>query len=71
MKKTPMMKIVVVVVIMALMIVITTGSWSFGGLTLWRRVTHICVSKQTLIGSDNGLSPDRRQAIIWTNAGYC
>ena len=22
-----------------------------------------------IIGSDNGLSPDRRQAIIWTNAG--
>ena len=21
------------------------------------------------IGSDNGLAPDRRQAIIWTNAG--
>ena len=21
------------------------------------------------IGSDNGLSPNRRQAIIWTNAG--
>ena len=21
----------------------------------------------TIIGSDNGLSPDRRQAIIWTN----
>ena len=35
----------------------------------WRRVTHICVSKLTIIGSDNGLSPDRRQAIIWTNAG--
>ena len=33
------------------------------------RVTHICVSKQTSIGSDNGLSPGRRQAIIWTNAG--
>ena len=32
-------------------------------------MTHICVSKQTIIGSDNGLSPDRRQAIIWTNAG--
>ena len=32
-------------------------------------VTHICVSKQTIIGSDNGLSPGRRQAIIWTNAG--
>ena len=32
-------------------------------------VTHICVSKLTIIGSDNGLSPGRRQAIIWTNAG--
>ena len=38
-------------------------------LTHWRRVTHICVSKLTIIGSDNGLSPNRRQAIIWTNAG--
>ena len=26
-------------------------------------------SKLTIIGSDNGLSPGRRQAIIWTNAG--
>ena len=32
-------------------------------------MTHICVSKLTIIDSDNGLSPDRRQAIIWTNAG--
>ena len=38
-------------------------------LTHWGRVTHICVSKLTIIGSDNGLSPDRRQAIFWTNAG--
>ena len=38
-------------------------------LTLWGRVTHICVSKLTIIGSDNGLSLGRRQAIIWTNAG--
>ena len=38
-------------------------------LTHWGRVTHICVSKQSLIGSDNGLSPDRRQAIICTNVG--
>ena len=30
---------------------------------------HICVGKLTTIGSDNGLSPGRRQAIIWTNAG--
>ena len=31
--------------------------------------THICISKLTIIGSDNGLAPGRRQAIIWTNAG--
>ena len=30
---------------------------------------HKCVNKLTIIGSDNGLSPDWRQAIIWTNAG--
>ena len=33
------------------------------------RVTHICIGKLTIIGSDNGLLPGRRQAIIWTNAG--
>ena len=38
-------------------------------LTHWGRVAHICVSNLTIIGSDNGLSPGRRQAIIWTNAG--
>ena len=38
-------------------------------LTHWGRVMHICASKVTIIGSDNGLSPGRRQAIIWTNAG--
>ena len=37
-------------------------------LTHWGRVTHICVSPLTIIGSDNGLSPGRRQAIFWTNA---
>ena len=31
-------------------------------------MTHICVGKLSIIGSDNGLSPRRRQAIIWTNA---
>ena len=40
-----------------------------GTLSHWGRVTHICVSKLTIIGSDNGLSPGQRQAIIWTNAG--
>ena len=38
-------------------------------LTHWGQVTHICVSKLSITGSDNGLSPDRRQAITWTNAG--
>ena len=38
-------------------------------LTHWGRVTHICIGKQTIIGSNNGLSPERRQAITWTNAG--
>ena len=38
-------------------------------LTHWGRVTHICASNLTIIGSDNGLSPGRRQAIIWTNVG--
>ena len=53
------------------------GSWRW----LWLRpldtrwyltqrglVTHICVGNLTIIGPDNGLSPGRRQAIIWTNA---
>ena len=31
----------------------------------WARV--ICVNKLTTIGLNNGLSPGRRQAIIWTN----
>ena len=53
----------------------TNGSkWFLGRavistLTHWGRVTHICVGNLTIIGPDNGLSPDRRQAIIWTNAG--
>ena len=38
-------------------------------LTHWGRATHICVGKLTIIGSDNGLSPGRRQSIIWTIAG--
>ena len=44
-------------------------TWSEQFLTHWGRVTHICVTKLTIIGSDNGLPPGRRQAIIWTNAG--
>ena len=37
-------------------------------LTHWGWVMHICVRKLSSIGSDNGLSPGQRQAIIWTNA---
>ena len=43
-----------------------TQCWS---LAHWGRVTFICISKLTIIGSDNGLSPGQRQAIIWTNDG--
>ena len=39
-------------------------------LTHWGRVTHIYISELTIIGSDNGLSPGRHQAIIkWAGAG--
>ena len=38
-------------------------------LTHWGRVAHICLNKLAMNGSDHGLLPDRRQAIIWTNAG--
>ena len=40
---------------------------SFGVILLTHRgrVMHIPVGKLTTIGSDNGLSPERRQAIIW------
>ena len=44
------------------------GKW-YLNLNHWGWVTHICSSKLTIIGSDNGLSPGRHQAIIWTNAG--
>ena len=40
-----------------------------GAVTHWGRVTHICVSKLSIIGLVNGLSPGRRQAIFWTNDG--
>ena len=44
-------------------------TWEYSSLTHWGRVTHICVSKLIIIGSDNDLSPSRCQAIIWTNGG--
>ena len=38
-------------------------------LSHWSWAMNICVSKLTIIASDNGLSPGRCQAIIWDNAG--
>ena len=38
-------------------------------LTHWGWLTDICVTKINIIGSDNGLPPAQRQAIIWTNDG--
>ena len=32
-------------------------------------MTHICVGKITGISSDNGLAPEQRQTIFWTNTG--
>ena len=39
-------------------------------LTNWGWVTHIPISELTIIGSDNGLSPGRRQTITWTNINW-
>ena len=38
-------------------------------LSNWGQGTHIYVDNLAIVGSDNGLSPGRRQAIIWTNNG--
>ena len=38
-------------------------------ITHWGEVMHICVGRLNINGSDNGLAPGRRRAIIWTNAG--
>ena len=38
------------------------------GQSHWSRVTHICVSKLTIVGSDNGLLLGRGHATIWSNA---
>ena len=49
--------------------VLIPPQWGLLFLTHWGRVTHICVGNLTIIGSNNGLSPSRHRAIIWTNAG--
>ena len=43
---------------------------SFSSFSVLTHGWHIYVSRLSIIGSDNGLSPGHRQAIIiWTNAG--
>ena len=45
------------------------ASWAVCFKTHSGRVTHICVSKLSIIGSDSVFSPGRSQAIIWTKTG--
>ena len=63
--------IIIIIVVVVVFVIIIVISCIFISVTLfhWGRVTYICVVKLTIIVSDNGLSPGRRQAIIWTNAG--
>ena len=48
---------------------ILTISHSHFSLIHWGWPMRICISKLTIIGSDDCLSPGRCQAVIWTNAG--
>ena len=55
------------------MTMIMTIWWPSSGVWIYQIVTGVTsvvgVSSTHLVGSDNGLLPGRRQAIIWTNAG--
>ena len=50
-------------------IYITITLLSHNELNYWGQVTHICISKLTIIGYANVLSPGHHQAIIWINTG--
>ena len=47
-------------------IISAMGRW-LKPLHYWGRARHICVSYLKTTGSDNGLSPDRHQSVVWTN----
>ena len=55
------------------MTMIMTIWWPRSGVWIYQVVTGVTsvvgVPSTHLVGSDNGLSPGRRQAIIWTNVG--
>ena len=48
---------------------VPTGHWTCSSLPTDVLMLRPDVDKLTIIGSDNGLSPGRCQAIVWTNAG--
>ena len=49
-------------------VILSCGFWGYSSFNSLRPSdVHICVSKLTIIGSDNGLSPGQLQAIIWTS----
>ena len=50
-------------------IILCLWNSTVASLTHWGQVMHICVSKLPIIGSYNGVSPVRRQAITWTKVG--
>ena len=50
-------------------LVISSYDTDFVELTHWGLEMHICVGKVTIVDSDNGLAPGRRQSIISTNGG--
>ena len=52
-----------------ILLVTVTSNSKINCLIHWGRVMQICVSKLTIIASDNGLAPGSCQAIIWTNDG--
>ena len=44
---------------------LTQKLWILDQIDFWGRVTHICVSKLTIISSENGLSPGHRKVMIY------
>ena len=52
-----------------MMTIINDASLGHNELTHWGWVTHTCIRKFTIIGSNDGLPPGRRQSIIWINPG--
>ena len=65
----PALEINIMKLLLKWLVLYIHGRYSCVFLTHWGRVMHTCVSKLTVIGWDNDLSPCRRQATIWTSFG--